>query len=379
MFSTQKWTGLIFTIGLNMAATIAAPDGNVSSKEVVLKMGDPHVHLNGRWDDSPGTWWTGSGFKLFVKDLTSLTLNLGPHTTQPVVAIGLSVNYEPFRTLNDSEGSNILPLNFRSKQRKGSRSVVRVNAEGWQNNRLNIKSIVLNPEAKPLKYKPSKIAFQFIGDSLSAGQFLENGVDGAWPFIVGETFKAEHNINAQPGAALTDVFSFGNVHGVSYQFFKTEDTGFFYTTDHNFTTPWDFKREDPQPSHVVIHIGANDSAQNVTGDAFVDTYLAFTDQLRKIYPHQPYFIFTPWGWPNADGHVDQYYDGRYQEIVNKRHAKGDMNTFLVDTTGWVTFADVFPDNKHPNPSGHVKIANLFTQWLEKRGLQPQMEWVSMAD
>ena len=40
---------------------------------------------------------TGSGFELFVEDLTSLTLNLGSHTTQLVAAIGLSVNYEPFR------------------------------------------------------------------------------------------------------------------------------------------------------------------------------------------------------------------------------------------------------------------------------------------
>ena len=35
------------------------------------------------------------------------------------------------------------------------------------------------------------------------GQYLPMGVDQAWPFLVSETLKAEHRINAQPGAALT--------------------------------------------------------------------------------------------------------------------------------------------------------------------------------
>jgi hypothetical protein len=35
------------------------------------------------------------------------------------------------------------------------------------------------------------------------GQFLPKGVDQAWPFLVGEAFKAEHVVVAQPGAALS--------------------------------------------------------------------------------------------------------------------------------------------------------------------------------
>lgn len=69
--------------------------------------------------------------------------------------------------------------------------------------------------------------------------------------------------------------------------------------------------------------------------------------------------------------------------------------FLVNTTGWVTFADVFPEyvskifsgslvfgdannkycsNQHPNVAGHVKIAGLFQAWLENWGLKPQALW-----
>ncbi|KAF8064371.1 SGNH hydrolase-type esterase domain-containing protein [Lyophyllum atratum] len=336
----------------------------------------PAIHYHGRWDASPGTWWAGSGFKLHVKNLRSLTLNLGPHTTAPFAAAGVSIDYQDFFTVNASMGANAIPLGAPASNGHGDTgaSVVRVNVEGWQNNRINLESITLNSDAVLLTYKPSKIVFQFIGDSLSAGQFLPLGVDQAWPFLVGEHFKAEHSITAQPGAALSDVVSFGNVHGVSFQFFKTEDTGFFYTTDHNFTTPWNFARDRPGATHIVIHIGANDAAQNVTDAQFVEVYSAFVARLRTIYKRQPIFVFTPWGWPNADGSIGQYYVGQYHTIVNNRVAAGDKNIFLVDTTGWITFADVFPENQHPNVLGHAKIAGKFEAWLEDWGLRAAKEW-----
>lgn len=73
-------------------------------------------------------------------------------------------------------------------------------------------------------------------------------------------------------------------------------------------------------------------------------------------PHQ-------WGWPSADGSISYYYDGQYELLVNqryvsvpaccsglpaltymaRRHFIGDKNTFLVNTTGWVTWDDVFPE------------------------------------
>jgi hypothetical protein len=124
-----------------------------------------------------------------------------------------------------------------------------------------------------LPYTPQKTVFQFIGDSLSAvrlrsralsltyvlssaqGQYLPQGVTQAWPFVTAEALRAEHRINAQPGATLTDMESYGNVHGVSYEFFRTEDDEFFYTPSHNYTTPWNFARDVPAPTHFVVHIG----------------------------------------------------------------------------------------------------------------------------
>ncbi|KAJ7064428.1 SGNH hydrolase-type esterase domain-containing protein [Mycena belliarum] len=340
---------------------------------VVIPNDDPLIYFHGRWDSSPGTWWAGSGLKLNVKNLEALTLNLGPHTTGPWTSVGISLNYGEFSTANISAGCNVIPISAAFKAGPEDTTVVRVNVEGWQNNRMNLESIVLNKGASLVPYIPSKLVFEFVGDSLSAGQFLPNGVDQAWPFLVGEAYKAEHVVIAQPGAALTDIVSYGNQHGVSFQFFRTEDTGYFNTIDHNFTTPWNFARDKPA-RHIFCCIRANDASQNVTATEFVKVYTDFVGRLRTIYKHQPIFVFTPWGWLHPDGTTSRYYDGQYQKIVDTRHAAGDKNVFLVDTTGWLSYADVFPGNGHPNIPGHERIAREFQGWLENWGLEPERRW-----
>ena len=100
----------------------------------------------------PDTCRAGSGFKLHVQDLSSLSLQLGPHTTSPLASIGVSVDYAPFYQVNVSEGVNAIPLNGDDATRvtesnasqETKTSVVRINVEGWQDNRINLETIVLN-------------------------------------------------------------------------------------------------------------------------------------------------------------------------------------------------------------------------------------------
>ncbi|KAH7928012.1 hypothetical protein BV22DRAFT_1005797 [Leucogyrophana mollusca] len=339
---------------------------------VVIQNDDPLIYYNGRWDSTPETWWVGSGFKLQVDNLSSLTLNLGPYTSDPV-ALGVSVNYGNFTTVNATQGANVIPLGSIAS---GTTSVIRINSEGWEDNHMNLESIELNAGAQVLPYEPSKLAFQFIGDSLSAGQYVEEGVDQAWPFLTSEYFKAEHNIQAQPGIALSDILSYGNVHGMSYQFFQTEDTQYYYDAMHNYTTPWNFNRDYPRATHVVVMIGANDSGNNVTSSAFYQVYIDFLARIRLIYPTQPMFIILPWGWPSPDGPPSPYYVGIYQQVVNYRQAFGDKEIYLVNATGWVDYSDVFPANLHPTVEGHQKIAGYFESWLEDWGLVAESEWAT---
>lgn len=118
--------------------------------------------------------------------------------------------------MNVNPGTTTIPL---SGANSSGNTVVRIDSPQWQNNRMQVSSITLNSGATLLPYEPSKLVFQFIGDSLSAvsalygpctkllnlpqGQYLTDGVNQCWDFLTGEAFKAETTITAQPGIALT--------------------------------------------------------------------------------------------------------------------------------------------------------------------------------
>ncbi|KAG2005506.1 hypothetical protein CC2G_001907 [Coprinopsis cinerea AmutBmut pab1-1] len=347
---------------------LGAPQGGpILPAFKTIPSNDRNIFYHGRWDENNGSWWAGTGFKVNIQNLRRLSINLGTNSSWPSAPTAISFDNGKFETVELASGTNHIAIpEHIAKAERGKTTLLRVNVQGWQQNRIQFQSLDLNIDARLEPYKPAKRAFQFIGDSLSAGQFLPQGVNQAWPFLVGEHFKAEHRINAQPGATLTDRESYGNVHGISYQYFRTEDTGFIWTSDHNYTTPWDFKRDVPRATHIIIHVGANDASHDISGEDFTKVYQEFLDKLRKINgPRAHIFIFTPWGWPNADGNTYYYYEGVYEAIVKSRRAKGDRNIHLVDTTGWVTWDDVFHDNVHPNVPGMANIADKFIEWLEK--------------
>lgn len=85
-----------------------------------------------------------SGFKLNVKNLRSLSLNLGEHTTSPSAAIGVSIDGAGFFSVNASVGTNVIPIATPLPSVQASSSIVRINVEGWQDNRINLESITLN-------------------------------------------------------------------------------------------------------------------------------------------------------------------------------------------------------------------------------------------
>lgn len=55
----------------------------------------------------------------------------------------MSIDYAEFVTVNVSAGANVIPVGTANKGNNAS-SVVRINVEGWQNNRMNLENIVLN-------------------------------------------------------------------------------------------------------------------------------------------------------------------------------------------------------------------------------------------
>ncbi|KAG1807853.1 uncharacterized protein BJ212DRAFT_1449215 [Suillus subaureus] len=217
---------------------------------IVLSYDDPLIDHNDR---------TGSSFKINVQDFSNLTLNLGPYMFNPVFLV----------CFNATQGVNVIPFGdpFSTLD-----AVVRVNSIGWQDNHVSIESIELNI-ASLLPYEQSHIAFQCIGNSLSAGQYLLLGVNQAWSSDV-----------TQISRKRTDPL-------------------------HNYTTPWNFKPDYPAVTYVVCIIGANDSGNNITASAFYQV-LTLTLYLHKLtgnirittYPVQPLFFILPPLSPTVQGH-----------------------------------------------------------------------------
>lgn len=145
-----------------------------TSTGLTIANNDPRIYFHGRWDSSPGSWWPGTGFKLHAQNLTTLSLNLDTYTSSPA-SIGVSIDYQNFTSIDVYPGSNDIPLGNPSP----GDSVVRINAWGWQNNQILLQNLVLNSDAILLPYQAADVNFLFIGDSLSAGQYLPMGVDQA--------------------------------------------------------------------------------------------------------------------------------------------------------------------------------------------------------
>ncbi|KAF8322144.1 hypothetical protein DL93DRAFT_2162987 [Clavulina sp. PMI_390] len=220
---------LIFGVGLTLFMNAVGGFASPSASSKVISKSNPLIRYHGRWDATQSTWWAGTGFKLYVKNLKSISLNLGNLTTSPYVAAGLSVDYANFTSLNLTAGINAITL----PQPIAKSTVLRFNVEGWVSNRLQLESILINEDAELQPYTQSSVKFQFIGDSLTSGQYDPNGVDDSWGFVVAETLKAEYQINAMPGGCLTDQNCWGNVRGVSHQFFQTQDVQYYYDAAQN--------------------------------------------------------------------------------------------------------------------------------------------------
>jgi hypothetical protein len=107
---------------------------------VTILATDPKIHYHGRWDALQGSWWETTGFKIRTQELSSLTLNLGNHSNWQV-PLGVSVDYGAWQQVNVSVGANTIPLVGKKNQKT---SVVRVRAEMYSNERIQVESLTLN-------------------------------------------------------------------------------------------------------------------------------------------------------------------------------------------------------------------------------------------
>ncbi|EIN09373.1 hypothetical protein PUNSTDRAFT_126308 [Punctularia strigosozonata HHB-11173 SS5] len=352
--------------GFSLSAFTILAFAQLAATTQVIPASSHLIHYHGRWDSIPSTWWPGSGFKLaFSTAPKNLTLNVGASVSTPPITVSARFgDVGEWVTLNLTAGANIVPLTSVGLVDTKSAVLDVVTQFEGGTARLELQSIELDDAAKLTTYTPKKLAFEFIGDSLTAGYLSERGVVDDWSFKVGDYFKAEHNQIAQSGACLTDQLCWGNPRGMSYLYFQTQNSAYEWLNN-NITTSWNFASYKPQPTHVFINIGTNDNYYGINGTAFEKEYISFLHNLRTIYPSQPIFVMSPWGYPTPSGLVPYFQTEDAAVVAGVK----DKNVFLVNGTGWIQYGDTFPDYTHPTPNGHSKIAYHMIDYLLKWGLK----------
>jgi hypothetical protein len=146
---------------------------------------------------------------------------------------------------------------------------------------------------------------------------------------------------------------------------QTQNSAYVYLNN-NVTTPWNFRSYKAQPTHVFINLGTNDDYFHYNGTAFSDvrsflevwdicwrlfqTYITFLHNLRAVYPSQPIFIMSPWGYVSPAG-VRPYYNAEDAAAIAGVH---DANVHLINGTGWIQYGDAFPEYVRAAPRDMCK-------------------------
>lgn len=189
---------------------------------------------------------------------------------------------------------------------------------------------------------------EFVGGSIVAGYLNSKQAlsDHAW--LIGEQLGADHTQVAYTGICLVDQVQCysPNAIGMSRQFFKQK------TVDFPGALDWDFGAY--QPRAVVINLGTNDSAFNVSTATFQAAYTSFLQGIRAKYPSAEIFAMRLFNGAYAD---------QTRAAVQARVAAGDARVRFVDTSNWLVPAD-FTDGTHPTDAGHAKVAKLLGPLLK---------------
>ncbi|WP_410643533.1 GDSL-type esterase/lipase family protein [Amycolatopsis sp. lyj-346] len=293
---------------------------------------DANIRYSGRWDTrSPGAYvpgWTGAhavvgftGTTVKLRQRGSVDLYAGIDGGGWVSYKGVSgtVNLTPSRL---PPGTHTLRVAYRQ------------DAGSYHGDEV-FQGVLLDPGAHTVVPKvPSRIV-EFVGDSITAGYRSSKEALTAYPQVTADRLGAAATQIARPSVCLYP--SSDGCIGMRDRFLKTGlDTG---------TPDWDFSRY--QVSDVVLNLGTNDKAHNVSGAQFQSAYVTLLQRIRAKYPNATIHameIFKRWYVPET------------KAAVAARNNAGDGKVRYVSTEGWIDPATDTADGTHPNDAGHRKIA-----------------------
>lgn len=196
---------------------------------------------------------------------------------------------------------------------------------------------------------------EIYGDSISAGygnegteagfRLNEENVDLTYGALAAAALNAEY----------TDIALSGHGIHVSLSTSTTEVTPKYFNRA-LYKTNTAYRFNQPDPDVVIINLGTNDYAMNVSEVDYYNSYMDFIATIRKKYP-QSYIVCTTCGGTYKALSI-------LQTIVEKRQTQYNDNKIGVfaavieDTNG------AFGSDGHPSVYGHQQLSQQLIEYLQ---------------
>lgn len=226
---------------------------------------------------------------------------------------------------------------------------------------VQISAVHVSPREKLIKIPNFSRTIEFIGDSLTSGMYATYEAFSGFGYMIGAGLgDTEFSVTAYPGICLTDANCWGNPRGQVYQWHQTSDTsGRAAAIYGENPEPWDHAWNGGQgtPGIVVINIGTNDNntANNVTNERYLKSYLEFIPVVHETYPEAQIVIMGLWKGFSRVGNTWRQSGAFIDEIYSVyEHFKDEGYVHYFNSTGLLQHNDYGP-GFHPTDIGHIKV------------------------
>ncbi|KAI1437032.1 Lipase, GDSL-like protein [Xylaria sp. CBS 124048] len=257
------------------------------------------LSYKGRWDSKKISYWSAAGLVFgFSGDTVAITFGentvngtlvgyrlAGMDWTFTNVTVGGTHLFVTPETPGVNETYPVVPLRFE------------MHVSNWGYG-VQIDQVHVASGESLIKIPPYGRTIEFIGDSLSAGDFQTYESMSSFAYGVGEGLgETEYYVTAIPGICVADQNCFGNPRGQVHQWFYSSDTSWRAAAVWGDNPePWDFQNMKTTPDIVVINLGTNDNnvANNVSSEAYVDAYKKLIEGVHGKYPNAQVVVMELW-------------------------------------------------------------------------------------
>lgn len=351
--------------------TIASIGSN--SSWVTYPPNASELSYKGRWDDKYISWWSAPGLK-FGFQADQVAINFGNYTSAGVL-IAYRLDGQDWMLTNVTANSTSLLVTpqttgYNLTTPASAVQTLEVRVTNWAYG-VQIAGVAVSGGAAKLVQLPNYTrTMELIGDSLSAGQYatLEGIASYSWGLMYG-LGNVDFSVTAYPGICLTDTDCWGNLHGQTYQWYKTVDTSYRAVELYGDNPPnWDFAAH-PAADITLINLGTNDNntANNVTNQQFYNSYIELISGIHKVWPKTQIIVISLWIGFGPAGNTyaqDAGFVTEIEEVVNYFNQNcTEPFVHYFNTTGILQHNDIGP-LYHPTDVGHVKLASHLMQYIK---------------